>query len=85
MKVKFSELTKEEIQEVTNMYIEERENLYDITSLEEFVEGLVRRCECCKELVMVDEFYSELPVMKNWKGEECHCCESCLEEMEESV
>jgi Ca2+-binding EF-hand superfamily protein len=77
MKIKFNELTKEEIQEVTDMYIEIRDNLYGMISLEEFVEQLVRRCECCKELVLVDDYFSELEKRTMWNGKELYCCEKC--------
>lgn len=81
MKVKFYELNKEEKQEVIKMYIAEQNNLYDITTIEEFTEGLVRRCESCGELVVVEEFFDELPVYENYRGESYKCCKECAEEM----
>lgn len=76
-----NELNKEELQEVTELYIKERDTMTWLCSLEEFCESFIRKCESCRELVLVDDCDCELPIAKNYRGNEYHCCEICYEEM----
>lgn len=80
--MKIKDLNKEELQEVTKIYIKERHTAPWLCSLEEFCESFVRKCECCGELVVVDDGDKELPVYTNFKGEKCHMCENCIPEEE---
>lgn len=76
-----NELNKEELQKVTELYIKERDTMAWLCSLEEFCESFIRKCESCGELILVDDYYCELPIAKNYRGNEYHCCETCYDEM----
>ena len=104
-----NELNKEELQEVTELYIKERDTMTWLCSFEEewewkydsryhwksYKNSLTNsvkeahtasyfsggKCESCGELVLVDDCDCELPIAKNYRGNEYHCCEICYEEM----
>lgn len=76
--MKLNELNKSELQEVTKIYIEERDICPWLCTLEEFAERFVRKCECCEEFVLVEDY--DLPIVTNFRGEKYHVCDECLKE-----
>lgn len=82
MKINLKEMKGEKLQEIVNLYIKERKYfIWDIT-LEEFVEHYVRECECCANLVVLEERDVELEERTMWNGKVCKCCESCCDEVD---
>lgn len=72
-------LDKEELQKVIDLYIKERSNFVWLISIEEFYNHYVRHCECCNDLVLLEERDEELEIRETWRKEKLHCCESCCE------
>lgn len=69
------DLTKEEFRNMMNEYIKIRSSLFGLVSFEEFLNGIVRRCENCGELCIMDDFDEELPYVDGK-----HICENCEKE-----
>lgn len=82
MKIELNELTKDELYEMINLYIGEREWMPWLCSIEEFCKYHVRKCEGCGEYIVIDGSDELLPIATNWRGNKYHVCEKCLEEME---
>lgn len=83
--MKFEDFTKEELIDVINLYIENKEKW--IPTLEDFYTHYLRRCECCGEIICVDgdSELKEIEFMKN--GHELttmKCCDKCIKEIEDS-
>ena len=76
-------LSKNELQEVINLYIEERPNFLWFCSFEEFCRDWVRKCENCGEYVVLDDTKKDLQKFKNFKGQEYSVCDKCFEESQE--
>lgn len=77
--MKMSELKKDELADVTSWYYE-----FDVPyTLETFVENMIRRCECCGNIELVD-YADDLPSVLNWDGKYYKCCSDCKPLMEES-
>ena len=72
----FEELKKGELDDMVNKYIEIRPLLYKLVSFEEFLQ-IVRRCEVCGELCVMDEFDEELPIVDGK-----HMCSVCEKDSE---
>lgn len=72
----FEELKKDELDDMVNKYIETRPLLYKLVSFEEFLQ-LVRRCEVCSALCVMDEFDEELPIVDGK-----HVCGICEKDSE---
>ena len=72
----FEELKKGELDDMVNKYIEIRPSLYKLVSFEEFLQ-IVRRCEVCGELCVLDEFDEELPIVDGK-----HVCSVCEKDSE---
>lgn len=81
--MKINELNKEELREVTDLYVKNRDSFVELYSLENFCENYVRKCECCGKFVVLDEFEEDLHLYKNFKGKEYKVCNHCLEEIKE--
>lgn len=69
------DLTKKEFRNMVTEYIKIRSSLFGLVSFEEFLDGLVRRCENCGELCIMDDFDEELPY-----ADGKHICEDCEKE-----
>ena len=72
----FEELKKGDLDDMVNKYIEIRPLLYKLVSFEEFLQ-IVRRCEVCGELCVMDEFDEELPIVDGK-----HVCSVCVKDSE---
>lgn len=81
--MKIKDLNKEELQEVTDMYIKERDMMGWLCSLEEYCESYVRKCESCGELVYLWDGNEDLPVGTNYRGEKYRSCPECYKESKE--
>jgi hypothetical protein len=80
--MKTNELTRMELEEVTQHYMDDRPYLYGLISLEEYADRFVRKCESCGRLVFdLDE--NELPIGTNWKGQKYSVCNECFTQSEE--
>ena len=79
MKIKMNELNKKELQEVTDLYIKERDNYCDLITIEEFVEHYVGRCDNCGKFVVRD-CSEDLLEDVTWRGEHINVCRECYEE-----
>lgn len=47
-------LSKKDLEKVIELYIKERDSLYSLVSLEEFVEEYVKKCSFCGEFFVTD-------------------------------
>lgn len=73
----FEELKKDELDELVENYIEIRSSLPGSTSFEEFLDGMVRRCESCGTLCVMEDFDDELPIVDGK-----HMCSVCEKDSE---
>lgn len=73
----FKDLTKTELNELVENYIEIRSLLPGLISFEEFLDGMVRRCESCGTLCIMEDFDDELPIVDNQ-----HMCDECIKDSE---
>lgn len=80
MKIKMNELNKKELQEVTNLYVKERDNFCWLISIEEFVKDYVRKCDACGKFVVVEDADDQLLEDTTWRCEHIHVCRECYEE-----
>lgn len=71
-----NDLKKFEINDMVKEYIEHRPLLHKLVSFEEFSQ-LVRRCEVCEALCVMDEFDEELPIVDGK-----HVCSVCEKDSE---
>lgn len=70
--MKLNELSKEDLELLEIGYSKFKK----FSTFEDFVENMVRRCECCGNLVIVD-YEDDLPLVQNWDGEYYKCCSNC--------
>lgn len=75
-----NEIEKNELETITNMYLERREDFEELISLEEFVKRYVRRCEYCGELKVIEDYYKELQVTE-LDGLRLSVCDECCEDI----
>lgn len=71
-----NDLKKFEINDMVNEYIERRPLLHKLVSFEEFLQ-LVRRCENCGALCVMEDFDEELPIVDGK-----HVCSTCEKDSE---
>lgn len=77
--MKINELSKEDLELLEKGY----NKFKKFSTFEDFVENMVRRCECCGNLVIVD-YADDLPLVRNWDGKYYRCCDNCEIEMNKS-
>ena len=66
--------------QAVKLYAEEKHKCWSLCSLEEFVESYIIPCECCGELVLVDDAdFDELPIGTMFNGKSYRCCRECYE------
>ena len=77
--MKINELSKEDLELLEKGY----NKFKKFSTFEDFIENMVRRCECCGDLVIVD-YEDDLPLVRNWDGKYYSCCYNCEIEMNKS-
>lgn len=78
--MKIKELNEKELQEVTNLYVKERDNFCWLVSIEEFVKDYVRKCDACGKFVVVEDVDNRLLEYTKWRCEHIYVCQDCHDE-----
>ena len=81
--MRYGKLSSDELQQVIDLYIKERNSIVDLISLEEYCEKYLRQCGDCHKILSVNEPEDDLRMVRDAKGVLFRCCDECYKESDE--